>query len=143
MPKAPEIAMMWNTIKSKWKKIMPLLISYTACLLVMCTVMLGYRMIYRMAAGSSENVRPEEGPDNTAQPAGIPISALPPGTIVAVQQKLSELGFLTSEPDGIYSVETAEAVRAFQRSVGLTADGVCHIHTLEALGLTAPDPSPP
>lgn len=135
--------MKWNTIKSKWKKIMPLLVSYTACLLIMCTVMLGYKMIYRMAAGSSENIKPEEIPENTAQPAGIPISSLPRSTIIAVQEKLSELGFLTSEPDGIYSVETAEAVRAFQKTVGLTADGVCHIHTLEALGLAAPDPLSP
>lgn len=53
--------------------------------------------------------------------------------VYLMQQRLSELGFLTSRFNGYYGKATAAAVRAFQASVGLSADGVCGEDTWNAL----------
>lgn len=53
----------------------------------------------------------------------------------SVQQKLRELGFYSGSVDGIYGSGTQSAVRAFQRSVGITADGIAGPTTLLYLGL--------
>ncbi len=52
-----------------------------------------------------------------------------------VQQKLRDLGFYSGTVDGIYGVNTRSAVRRFQTSVGITADGVAGSKTLLYLGL--------
>ncbi|MBP5729407.1 MAG: peptidoglycan-binding protein [Clostridia bacterium] len=41
-----------------------------------------------------------------------------------LQQALIELGFLKGSADGVYGNKTEEAVRAFQKSAGLTVDGL-------------------
>lgn len=53
-----------------------------------------------------------------------------------VQSKLRELGFYTGKVDGIYGTNTRDAVRAFQKSVGITADGIAGQKTLLFLGLS-------
>lgn len=52
-----------------------------------------------------------------------------------IQTKLKQLGFFTGTVDGIYGVKTQSAVRSFQRSVGLAADGIAGPKTLLYLGL--------
>jgi len=53
--------------------------------------------------------------------------------VYLVQQRLSELGFLTSRYNGYYGAKTAKALKAFQQSRGLTADGICGADTWKAL----------
>lgn len=55
--------------------------------------------------------------------------------VTSIQKKLKELGFYKGNVDGIYGSGTKNAVIAFQRSVGLTADGVAGKATLLYLGL--------
>lgn len=50
-----------------------------------------------------------------------------------MQQELSNRGFSTQGTDGIYGNNTASAVRNFQSSRGLTADGYFGKKSLEAL----------
>lgn len=52
-----------------------------------------------------------------------------------IQQKLKDLGMYTGAADGVYGTATKNAVKAFQKSVGLTADGVAGKSTLLYLGL--------
>lgn len=52
-----------------------------------------------------------------------------------IQQKLKSLGFFDGTVDGIYGVKTQSAVRRFQKSVGITADGIAGSKTLLYLGL--------
>ena len=52
----------------------------------------------------------------------------------AMQQALINLGYLQGNADGIFGGQTEEAVRAFQRSNGLTPDGLAGTRTLSALG---------
>ncbi len=52
-----------------------------------------------------------------------------------IQEKLSELGFYTGDIDGIFGNETEEAVKDFQKSEGLTIDGIVGNNTLESLGI--------
>ena len=53
--------------------------------------------------------------------------------VYLVQEKLSELGFLSGKYNGYYGAKTARSVMAFQKSVGLQADGVCGPATWAAL----------
>lgn len=52
-----------------------------------------------------------------------------------IQTKLKSLGFFNGTVDGIYGVKTQSAVRQFQKSVGITADGIAGNKTLLYLGL--------
>ena len=52
-----------------------------------------------------------------------------------IQQKLSDLGYSVGSVDGVYGQRTQSAVKAFQRNVGLTADGIAGPATLLYLGL--------
>ena len=52
-----------------------------------------------------------------------------------IQTKLKSLGFFNGAVDGIYGIKTQSAVRKFQKSVGITADGIAGNKTLLYLGL--------
>lgn len=54
----------------------------------------------------------------------------------AVQQKLKELGYYSGSVDGVYGQGTRNAVVAFQKANGLTADGVVGQNTARALGIS-------
>ena len=54
-----------------------------------------------------------------------------------IQKKLSSLGFYGGSVDGIYGNNTKSAVKAFQKSCGITADGICGKTTLLYLGLSS------
>lgn len=49
--------------------------------------------------------------------------------VVALQKRLRELGYLTDTADGIYGDTTEDAIKKFQKAVGLTADGVAGAST--------------
>lgn len=53
--------------------------------------------------------------------------------VKAVQKRLKELGYLTGTADGVFGEKTEDAVKAFQKRNGLTADGVVGEATLEKL----------
>lgn len=53
-----------------------------------------------------------------------------------IQKKLSSLGFYNGSVDGVYGNDTKSAVKAFQKSCGNTADGICGKTTLLYLGLS-------
>ena len=52
-----------------------------------------------------------------------------------IQQVLTNQGLYTGSIDGVYGPKTASAVKAFQRNVGITSDGICGPVTLKYLGL--------
>ena len=53
-----------------------------------------------------------------------------------IQTVLKEKGYYTGKIDGIYGTQTKNAVIKFQKSRGLTADGIAGKNTLAALGIT-------
>lgn len=55
-----------------------------------------------------------------------------------VQEKLKELGFLKTTPDGQFGPNTKNAVKAFQAYNGLTADGICGRDTIDAMLMAKP-----
>ncbi len=58
------------------------------------------------------------------------------GSVVTkIQQKLVNWGYFSGPVDGIYGSKTVAAVKYFQRTNGLTADGKCGPKTLAALGI--------
>ncbi len=54
-----------------------------------------------------------------------------------IQKKLKSLGFYSGSVDGIYGTATKKAVTAFQKSCGITADGIAGPTTLLYLGLSS------
>ena len=54
-----------------------------------------------------------------------------------IQTKLKSLGFYSGGVDGIYGTATKKAVTAFQKSCGITADGIAGPTTLLYLGLSS------
>jgi N-acetylmuramoyl-L-alanine amidase len=52
-----------------------------------------------------------------------------------LQTKLKRWGYYTGAVDGIFGSGTEKAVKAFQRKVGLTADGIVGAKTAAALGM--------
>jgi len=53
--------------------------------------------------------------------------------VAALQQRLLDMGFDCGRVDGLFGVETDEALRDFQLNVGLVADGTCGPATFKAL----------
>ena len=53
--------------------------------------------------------------------------------MIALQERLLELGYDPGRPDGIFGERTEAALRGFQRDYGLVADGMCGPATLRAL----------
>lgn len=61
--------------------------------------------------------------------------------IIEVQQALARLGFKPGPLDGIWGRQTAAAVREFQQSRGLVADGILGPITIAALSGSPPPPN--
>ncbi len=86
--------------------------------LIMTVVLLVYTVVYNGAA----ETRIKQGDQGDK--------------VVLIQEKLKELGIYNGECNGIYDIETANAVKRFQEYNGLKADGVARGETLEAMGLS-------
>ena len=54
-----------------------------------------------------------------------------------IQTKLKAAGYYAGAVDGIFGAKTRDAVKAFQRDCGLTADGIAGPKTLLYLGITS------
>ncbi len=64
--------------------------------------------------------------------------------VVALQERLVALGYLTVDPTGKYDSKTASALKAFEKASGLKQDGVASIADQELLfsGEAVPKPTP-
>ena len=49
--------------------------------------------------------------------------------VLILQDALNALGYSTKTLDGKFGANTESALRAYQRRVGLTADGICGCNT--------------
>lgn len=58
-------------------------------------------------------------------------------SVKKIQQTLAKWGYYNGSADGIYGSATEAAVKSFQRKNGLTADGICGVQTLSAMGLSS------
>lgn len=67
-----------------------------------------------------------------------PGSLLAGDDVIALQQRLLDLGFKVGRVDGRFGHQTELAVREFQRNVGVPPDGTCGPATLKALSRLAP-----
>lgn len=58
--------------------------------------------------------------------------------IRVVQENMHSLGYYAGKIDGVYGVNTAQAVKAFQKANGLPVDGIVSGKTAERLGVKRP-----
>ena len=94
-----------------------------------------------LAKGATPTPLPEVTPVPGDEESGIPTEAsyetLRRGTqsaeVARMQQTLIDLGYLTGEPDGNYGSATEKAVKAFQKTNSLNADGTAGSATLSQL----------
>jgi len=77
------------------------------------------------------------GAVSLAHPPSADEAALDRHTIEQIQQRLNALGFDAGKPDGIIGPATRSALRAFQKSQGMIADGYPDSATLRALTAAA------
>ncbi|MGH3509731.1 MAG: peptidoglycan-binding protein [Nocardioidaceae bacterium] len=68
----------------------------------------------------------------------VPGSLFSGDDVVALQRRLLELGFQVGRVDGRFGHQTEQAVRDFQRNVGVPSDGTCGPATFKALAQLAP-----
>ena len=68
----------------------------------------------------------------------VPAAVLSGDDVIALQQRLLDLGFQVGRIDGRFGRRTELAVREFQRNVGVPPDGTCGPATLKALSRLAP-----
>jgi peptidoglycan hydrolase-like protein with peptidoglycan-binding domain len=73
-----------------------------------------------------------------AAPVVPPSDQLRPGSVRAVQARLSALGFYRGNVDGIWGQSTQTAIQSFQQGRGLQPNGQLNPATVSAMGL-APD----
>jgi N-acetylmuramoyl-L-alanine amidase len=63
----------------------------------------------------------------------VPARLMAGDDVAALQQRLLDMGFDCGRVDGLFGAETEQALREFQRNVGVAADGTCGPATLKAL----------
>lgn len=57
--------------------------------------------------------------------------------VIAIQQKLSSLGYYRGSIDGIFGTRTKSALMEYQRDYGLKVDGIAGKWTLSSLGISS------
>jgi N-acetylmuramoyl-L-alanine amidase len=67
----------------------------------------------------------------------LPARLLAGDDVSALQHRLLDMGFDCGRVDGLFGVETEQALRGFQRNIGIPADGTCGPTTLKALNQLA------
>ena len=74
-------------------------------------------------------------PVTTADPDGVRSLELgmTGNDVYALQARLIELRYMTGVADGVFGIETQEALKAFQKNNGLTADGVAGYTTIRKI----------
>jgi N-acetylmuramoyl-L-alanine amidase len=74
-----------------------------------------------------------------ARPLAYLVSAPVSGDdVLALQDRLLELGYDAGRPNGVFAAQTEGALRNFQRDYGLTVDGICGAETVRALRQLSP-----
>ncbi|HJR36824.1 MAG TPA: peptidoglycan-binding protein [Nocardioidaceae bacterium] len=68
----------------------------------------------------------------------VPGNLLSGDDVMALQQRLLDLGFQVGRVDGLFGHRTEQGVREFQRNIGIPPDGTCGPATLKALARLAP-----
>lgn len=58
--------------------------------------------------------------------------------VLALQDRLLQLGYNTGRPNGVFGPQTELALREFQRDYGLTVDGMCGTETISAFNRLSP-----
>ena len=53
--------------------------------------------------------------------------------VAELQNRLNSLGFDAGREDGFFRLETATALREFQRNMGISSDGICGKNTINAI----------
>ena len=85
------------------------------------------------SAGSSSSVRKGASGSPVSLPAGILTQGSSGTPVKRLQLALASVGHFPGPADGVFGLSTVRALEAFQRSAGLTADGVYGARTKTAL----------
>lgn len=91
--------------------------------------------VFTKGAAAEEDAEPAQAVEEPG--AAVAYATLKKGSkgddVLAMQQRLKELGFMKGKADGDFGNATEKAVKAFQSKAGLKADGIAAEATLKAL----------
>ena len=107
--------MKMNSPGAKFKKML------AVCLAAVLLFAVGSIAVYKQSASHSTEVLSKTGSRGEE--------------VRQIQTKLKSKGIYSGSVDGIYGTLTKDAVKKFQKSAGLTADGIVGPKTLSALGI--------
>lgn len=107
--------MKMNSPGAKFKKML------AVCLAAVLLFAIGSIAVYKQSASHSTEVLSKTGSRGEE--------------VRQIQTKLKSKGIYSGSVDGIYGTLTKDAVKKFQKSAGLTADGIAGPKTLSALGI--------
>ena len=91
-------------------------------------------MAYALAVGLLADRIAGAAPLVTPWPVEVPLSN---GDRVGAQMALAQLGYDVGEADGVIGLRTRKALRSWQRSVGIPADGYLTLEGVQALTASA------
>ncbi|WP_129721920.1 peptidoglycan-binding domain-containing protein [Xylanivirga thermophila] len=94
-------------------------------------------ILYGIDNISSQKPVSNNGQDSVFKPVQLLKSGLVGNDVKTLQTILKEKGFLIGNIDGIFGSKTEQAVKQFQSSVGIAADGIVGPHTASALNTTS------
>ena len=97
-----------------------------------------------VTTGSPTNTptsKPTDRPTDTPAPTSLRVGATG-SDVRALQKRLKELGYYTGSVDGDFGTGTENAVKAFQKQCGLTADGVVGNQTKSRLNASSAPTAP-
>ncbi len=63
----------------------------------------------------------------------VPARLMAGDDVASLQQRLLDMGFDCGKVDGLFGAETEQALREFQRNIGVASDGTCGPATFKAL----------
>ncbi len=79
---------------------------------------------YRSQLQTEGRSRFARSPPSSSLAPSVPSRPAPDATVLAIQQKLNELGYDAGSVDGLMGRDTRSAISAFQRNNGLVVDGI-------------------
>ena len=112
------------------------------CTLICAAILFSFKSVFNAVTGTNSDLSSDfiAGIVNNSEKSEKSVNVLSKigstgEKVKDIQEVLKDMGYYSGEINGIFGVETQEAVMKFQRANKIPSDGIVDSHTLKALGL--------